>query len=161
LKVNVLLFGPEYRPNLSNMVRSTEFFGLNKIYIYDTNGLLSTPTNKKQRADMEHMARVWTAGAVDHIQIKLVQDITAFFKSYKGRKIATVIDQRATNLHGFNFQENDLIIMGPEKEGLSHGTRVVCDEKIFLPNIGVTDCLNVSVMLGILLFSAQNQLRSH
>lgn len=141
------------------MVRSAEFFGLKTIYIYDKNELLAIPKNKKQKADMAHLAKVWTAGAVDHIDIQLVHDIPVFFKSYQGRKIATVIDQRATNLHHFKFQENDLLIMGPEKNGLSHSSRVLCDEKIYLPNRGETDCLNVSVMLGILLYSVQSQLQ--
>lgn len=158
MNINVLLFAPEYRPNLSNMIRSAEFFGLKTIYIFDKNNLLEPPKNKATKADMQHMARVWTAGAVDHIQIEIIKDIPTFFREYTGRKLATIIDKRATNLHHFQFQENDLIIMGPEKEGLPYSTRTLCSEKIVLPNKGVTDCLNVSVMLGILLFSAQNQL---
>lgn len=141
------------------MVRSAEFFGLSTIFIFDKNELLSPPKNKKQKADMAHLARVWTAGAIDHINIEVVHDVTEFFKSYQGRKIATVIDERAQDFHQFSFKENDLIIMGPEKNGLSHSTRVLCDEKVFLPNKGHTDCLNVSVMLGILLYSAQSQLK--
>lgn len=159
MNVNVLLFAPEYRPNLSNMIRSAEFFGLSTIYIFDKNKLLEPPKNKATKADMQHMARVWTAGAVDHISIEVIEDLPAFFRSYKGRKLATIIDERATNLHDFKFQNNDLIIMGPEKEGLPFSARALCQEKIFLPNKGVTDCLNVSVMLGILLYSAQNQFR--
>ncbi|MBX2846392.1 MAG: TrmH family RNA methyltransferase [Saprospiraceae bacterium] len=152
--VNVLLYAPEYRPNLSNMIRSAEFFGLKHIYIFDKNGLLDPPKNKATKADMEHLARVWTAGAVEHIEIRKIDDVRSFFKSYPGRKIATVIDERAQHLDQFTFQENDLIIMGPEKEGLSYSTRALCNEKVFLPNKGVTDCLNVSVMLGIMLFAS-------
>lgn len=158
MDINVLLFAPEYRPNLSNMIRSAEFFGLKTIYIVDQHGLLEA-TNKQSRADLEHMARVWTAGAVEHINIETVPDIKAFFKQYDGRKIATVIDSRAKNLHDFQFQNHDLLIMGPEKSGLPYSIRTLCDEKVFLPNEGETDCLNVSVMLGICLFAAQNQLK--
>lgn len=155
--INVLLFAPEYRPNLSNMIRSAEFFGLKKIYVYDRNGLLDVPKNKAEKADMEHMARVWTAGAVEHIQIEQVKDLHQFFKNYEGRKIATVIDHRAHNLNTFSFQDNDLLVMGPEKEGLPYSTRTLCDYKVFLPHRGVTDCLNVSVLLGIALYASQNQ----
>lgn len=136
------------------MVRSAEFFGLEKIFIYDKHGLLEPPKNKADRADMEHMAKVWTAGAIDHIQIEVIDDIHPFFRNYQGRKIATVVDDRAEYLQSFQFQNNDLIVMGPEKEGLPFATRTLCDHKVFLPNQGETECLNVSVMLGILLYKA-------
>lgn len=157
MEVNVLLFAPEYRPNLSNMIRSAEFFGLKSIYIVDQHQLLEA-NNKQSRADLDHMARVWTAGAVEHIDIKVITDVKEFFRQYTGRKIATVIDSRAKNLHQFEFQDNDLIVMGPEKNGLPFSIRTLCDEKVYLPNTGETDCLNVSVMLGICLYAAQNQL---
>ena len=80
--MNVLLFAPEYRPNLSSMVRSAEFFGLKEVFIYDKNGLLDPPTNKKSRADMNHLARVWTAGAIDHITISKVTNPVDFLKNY-------------------------------------------------------------------------------
>ena len=159
MPVNVFLYAPEYRPNLSNMVRSAEFFGLKTIFIYDKNGLLKKPESKNQRADYEHMVRVWTAGAVDHINVEVIDDVQVFFREYVGRKIATIVDERGEKLAEFNFKPNDLIIMGPEKEGLPHSIRVLCEKKVHLPNIGETDCLNVSVMLGITLYAAQNQTR--
>ncbi len=157
MKMNVLLYAPMYRPNLSNMIRSCEFFGLDKIFVYDEHGLLEAD-NKKARADLEHMARVWTAGAFDHINIERVSDIKDFFRTYSGRKVATVIDKRAKDLHEFEFLPNDLLIMGPEKSGLPFSIRALCDKKVVLKHNGHTDCLNVSVMLGICLYQAQNQM---
>ncbi len=154
----MLLYAPEYKPNLSNMVRSCEFFGLKKVYIFDQNKLLEAST-KQERADLNHMARVWTAGAIDHIDIEIITDLVPFFQQYKGRKIATVLDNRATDIHQFSFQPNDLLIMGPEKNGLPYSVRALTEEKIVLTSAGNTDCLNVSVFLGICLFYAQNQLK--
>ena len=70
--INVLLFAPQYRPNMSSMIRSAEFYGLDKVYIYDKNGLLDPPNNKTSRADMAHLARVWTAGAIEFIDIEKI-----------------------------------------------------------------------------------------
>ena len=72
--MKILLYAPEYRPNLSNMIRSAEFFGFSEIYIFDKNGLLDPPHNKVSRADMNHLARVWTAGAIEHIQIEKISE---------------------------------------------------------------------------------------
>lgn len=157
--MNILLFAPEYRPNLSNMIRSAEFFGFQKIYIWDKNELLSPPKNKATRADMNHMARVWTAGAIEHIELAVLEDVADFLKNYPGRSIATIIHPSATTLSEFVFEENDLIIMGSEKEGLPPDIIALCNETIHLPTLGHTDCLNVSVSLGIFLYAAQQQIK--
>ncbi len=154
--MDILLYATEYRPNLSNMIRSAEFFGFSHLYLYDKNGLLDPPNNKVSRADMNHLARVWTAGAIEHIDIRKVDDIAAFLGDYKGRKIATELNSEATHLQDFQFQKDDLIIMGSEKNGLPTDIIEQCDEAIYLPNIGKTSCLNVSVTLGILLYAAQS-----
>ncbi len=155
--MNILLYAPEYRPNLSNMIRSAEFFGFQHIYLFDKNGLLNPPHNKVSRANMNHLARVWTAGAIEHMDIRKVEDIYEFLEEYKGRKIATELNTEAQHLQDFKFQDDDLIIMGSEKEGLPTDILSLCDHAIYLPNIGKTSCLNVSVTLGILLYAAQGQ----
>ncbi len=153
--MNILLYATQYRPNLSNMIRSAEFFGYKKIYIYDQNNLLNPPNNKTSRAEMQHMARVWTAGAVDHIEIEVVPDIIQFITLYEGRVIGTMLDKTSKHLNEFEFQSGDLIIMGSEKEGLPIEISSITSENVYIPQIGVTNCLNVSVTLGIVLHEAQ------
>jgi len=157
--MNILLYAPEYRPNLSNMIRTAEFYGFEKIYIYDDNDLMKPPNNKVSRADMNHMARVWTAGAIEHISIEAIEDILNFLDSFKGRKIATVISDQSVCLSQFTFEKDDLIIMGPEKEGLPKEIMNNSDVTLCIPHRGVTDCLNVSVTLGILINEAFRQLK--
>lgn len=157
--MNVLLYAPEYRPNLSNMIRSAEFFGLKQIYIFDQNGLLDPPNNKTSRADMNHLARVWTAGAIEFMDIKKIDNPIDFMAAYDGRKIATHVEPTAQHLQKFLFQADDLLLMGSEKEGLPEAIIQQCDHSVYIPALGNTPCLNVSVSLGILLYAAQtNQL---
>ena len=137
------------------MIRSAEFYGHKRIYIYDLNGLLDPPKNKASRADMNHLARVWTAGAIEHIEVIKVNEIEQFFEDYPGRKVATVVDVKAQHLLGFEFQANDLLIMGPEKEGMPEDILKLCDEHLYIQGFGQTDCLNVSVSLGIFLYAAK------
>ena len=155
--MTILLYAPEYRPNLSNMIRSAEFYGHKELFIYDQNGLLDPPSNKVSRADMEHLARVWTAGAIEFIEIKKIERIDVFLSNYPGRKIATYVDPKAIHLKDFSFQENDLLIMGPEKEGLPESIVSQCDVRLYIGGSGHTDCLNVSVSLAVFLYAAQNQ----
>ena len=137
------------------MIRSAEFFGYKKIYIYDKNDLMNPPNNKTSRAEMQHMARVWTAGAVDHLELEIVTDPLAFISEYNGRVIGTMLDKSAIHLAAFEFEPNDLIVMGSEKEGLPEEIANSTTINVYIPQIGVTDCLNVSVTLGIVLHEAQ------
>ena len=155
--MNILFYAPEYRPNLSNMIRSAEFFGFQKVFLFDKNGLLDPPSNKVSRADMKHIARKWSAGALDHIEIKKIDNPKQFIHDYAGRTLATELNPEAEKLQTFGFHANDLIIMGSEKEGLPQDILSVCDHALYLPHIGHTDCLNVSVTLGIMLYAAQTQ----
>ena len=156
--MNILLYAPEYRPNLSNMIRTAEFYGFDKIYIFDTNGLLDPPSNKVSRADMNHMARVWTAGAIEYIKIEKVKSLESFLVDYKGRKVATVVDANATDLNEFAFSKGDLIIIGPEKEGLPNEVLTHVDHQVYIIARGHTDCLNASVAMGIIVDEAIKQL---
>jgi tRNA G18 (ribose-2'-O)-methylase SpoU len=152
--MNCLLYAPEYRPNLSSMIRTAEFFGLQKIFIYDQNALMQPPTNKKGRADMAHLAKVWTAGAIDFIEIVEVTDPLEFLQQYEGRKIATVVNEAAAHLDDFQFEPQDLLIFGSEREGLPPEIVAATDKAIYLPSSGKTDCLNVAVTFGIVLHQA-------
>ena len=157
--MNVIFHAPEYRPNLSNMIRTAEFYGLKKVFIYDKNKLLSPPNNKVSRAEMEHMARVWTAGAIEHVEIIPVENDSTFLQKYKGRKIATLVNEEANTLSNFTFKEDDLIIMGSEKEGLRKEIEALCNEAIYIPQRGHTNCLNVSVTFGIVMQQAISQIK--
>lgn len=153
---SVLIHSPQYRPNLSSMVRTAEFYGLKRIYVVDRFGLLKKPTNKKQRADMAHMARVWTAGAMDHIDIITIEDELDFLQSHTGRVVATLVDQGATTLSDFTFEEEDLIVFGNERDGLPDSLLSSFDARIYIPQRGHTDCINVAVSFGIVLDRAIN-----
>jgi tRNA G18 (ribose-2'-O)-methylase SpoU len=155
---NALLYAPEYRPNMSSMIRSAEFYGLKTIYIYDKNNLLSPPNNKTSRADMQHIARVWTAGAINHIDIEIVEDPLSFLKNYEGRKVATLVNESANELNDFQFQDNDLILFGSEKEGLDKDAEDLMDAAVYIPAIGHTPCLNVAVTFGIVMHQALKSL---
>ncbi|MCH2021593.1 MAG: TrmH family RNA methyltransferase [Saprospiraceae bacterium] len=153
--MDVLFYAPQYRPNLSSMIRSAEFYGLKKVYIFDSNNLLLPPTqSKKARAEMAHMAKVWTAGAIEYVEIIKIEDVDAFLSNYSGRKVATILDEDAQHLNNFEFKLNDLIIFGSEKEGIPEHLIANVEETVYIPSLGKTPCLNVAVTFGIVIHHA-------
>ena len=155
--MKVLLHSPEYRPNLSSMIRTAEFYGLKEIYIYDYHQILKAPENKKGKADMNHLAKVWTAGAVDHITIHIIENDIEFITQYPSRTIATALALNTTDIHQFKFENEDLLIMGNEKEGLPEEILSLVDNTLMINNKGITNCLNVAVSFGIFLHQAVYQ----
>jgi len=133
------------------MIRTAEFYGFKEVYIYDKYDLLKEPESKKERANMKHMGRVWTAGALEHITIHKVEDDCNFLSASPRRKIATLLDKSASPLHSFHFQKDDMVIFGNERDGIPDYLLEHIDLSVYLPQIGVTNCLNVAVTFGIVI----------
>jgi len=138
------------------MIRSAEFFGWKKIFVFDKYDLFKEPSTKKERAERKHMGRVWTAGALDHIDIHLIKDDLTFLQEHNGRKIGLILDPTATHLASFSFETNDLVILGNERDGLPAEVVHSLDHKLYIPQVGNTNCLNVAVTFGIVLHSIKN-----
>jgi len=103
---------------------------------------------------MAHMAKVWTAGAVDHIEIIRVDNPLEFLASYEGRKVGTIVNETAKYLNDFQFEAADLLIFGSERDGLPADIIEIIDEAVYIPQIGETNCLNVAVTFGIVVHQA-------
>ena len=108
---------------------------------------------------MEHLARVWTAGAVDHIEIIQLENPLSFLQQYPGRKVGTLVDEQAVHLNAFTWNTEDLILFGSEKDGLPEEVLALLDATVYIPALGHTDCLNVAVSFGIVVEKAVSQLR--
>lgn len=159
--MDLLLYAPQYRPNLSSMIRTAEFFGWRRIFIHDAHELLTPPTNKKGRADMAHLARVWTAGAVDYVEIIPVASVIDWLQDRRARGrrlLGTLADAEAQPLDKFRFCPDDVVLFGNEREGLPPSVIELLDAGITIPGRGQTSCLNVAVSFGIVL---QQALQDH
>ena len=108
---------------------------------------------------MAHMAKVWTAGAIEYVEIIKIDDVNTFLSNYPGRKVATILDQDAQHLNDFEFKPNDLIIFGSEKEGIPDHFIDNVEESVYIPSLGNTPCLNVAVTFGIVIHHALNSIQ--
>ena len=61
-------------------------------------------------------------------------------------------DGRATPLPDFAFRPGDTIVFGSEGRGIGSEVLSLCDERVTIPQRGVTDSLNLAVSVGIFLF---------
>jgi tRNA G18 (ribose-2'-O)-methylase SpoU len=103
---------------------------------------------------------VVSAGAFDKIRWQRVAEPAQFLSGYPGRVIATVADERATELPHFQFSPTDLLLFGSESHGLPPDVVTAAAATVTIPSRGQTQSLNLAVSLAIVLFEADRQLRN-
>jgi tRNA(Leu) C34 or U34 (ribose-2'-O)-methylase TrmL len=153
---NVFLYAPQDFRNLCVLARTLEVFGHPECYVFDPRRLVRERYGKSRSREM----RVVSAGAFDKIRWQRIAEPAQFLSSYPGRVVATVADERATELPRFHFAPTDLLLFGSESHGLPVDVVKSAAATVTIPSRGQTQSLNLAVSLAIVLFEAQRQLRN-
>ncbi len=144
---NIFLYAPDDFKNLCVIARSLECFGFNKCYIYDPHQIVREKYGKSYSGRI----RTVSAGAFNLIQWEVINDPIEFIGTYSRRRIAIVPIKNSTPLFQFLFLPSDLIIFGSERSGIPSHILTNCDASITIPIVGVTQSLNLSVAVSIVL----------
>ncbi len=145
--LNIFLYAPDDFKNLCVIARSLECFGFNKCHIYDPHHIVREKYGKSYSSRI----RTVSAGAFNLIQWEVITDPIEFIGTYSSRRIAIVPIRNSTPLFQFIFLPSDLIIFGSERNGIPSNILTNCDAFITIPIVGVTQSLNLSVAVSIVL----------
>ncbi len=145
--MRVFVCAPEDFNNICVLARTLEVLGLDTCSVYDPHRLIRPRYGKSYGRRL----RTVSAGAFFRIRFERVASPVDFIRNYSGRSIATVPDQSATSLYGFEFCRDDLIVFGSEGHGLPGEVVEACDVRLTIPQRGATQSLNLSVASGIIL----------
>jgi len=146
--MDVFLDSPQDFGNLCLLSRTLEALGVRRCYVHDLNRLIRPRYGKSRTRQIKTIS----AGAFFHVAFKRVEEPEAFLAALSGRKVATVPDQRVTPLPNFAFRPDDIVVFGSEGHGIRPEVLALCDERVTIPQHGVTDSLNLAVSVGIVLF---------
>lgn len=104
-----------------------------------------------------------SAGAVSHVQIATVINISRTLEELKEQGIWTVgLDGSATETYDeVDYTLPTAFVMGAEGDGLRRLVRETCDRLVRIPMLGEVESLNVSVAAGIALYEAVRQRQAH
>lgn len=149
--VLLLLDGIKDVRNIGAIARSAEVLGAHGIVI-----------PAKGSAPINDTAIKTSAGALLHIPVvreKNLQVALDYLCSQGFRVIG------ADKKDGKPLAEVDMsgplaIVMGSEEKGIDRHLKIYFDEKCFIPQLGKTDSLNVSVAAGIILYEISKQRRA-
>lgn len=124
--------------NVGAISRSAEAFGVSGIVVSGDSCDVFSP--KVLRASM---------GTVLRLPIFVAEDFIGFLKSTSLQKIACVVDENAVELNKVSFNDNCVVLIGNEGNGLSDEAVNLCDVKTTIPMAGNVESLNASVAAAV------------
>ena len=148
--MDVLLYATQNPRNLGAIVRTSAAFGIDRLYLYDRNGLLKDEMSIV--AMMKSAREYWKY--VDIVRLPTWEETMEFAHGHKER-VATVVSKRAAKLDSPNcdLPLDALLMFGNEASGLPrelsrpHGTR-----RVTIPTNGLDACFSLPIAYGIFLF---------
>lgn len=146
-EINLLVLDGITDPyNLGACMRSAEAFGFNAVI---------QPKNRS--ASLNQSARKASCGATELIPLIEVTNLARCLRWLKENNFEVIGGH--SNGQPINCfvpkSSNRAVVMGSEGFGLRRITLEVCDQLVWIPTIGSTESLNVSVATGIMLYTLQ------
>jgi 23S rRNA (guanosine2251-2'-O)-methyltransferase len=137
--------------NVGAMFRTADAAGINKIYL---TGYTPAPLDRfgRKRGDMAKSA----LGAEEFVsweQKKMVSPLIAKLRHNGFQVIAIEQDERSINYKKVKLKQKNVFIVGAEVTGIPKSILETCDVIAEIPMYGKKESLNVSVALGVVLFS--------
>jgi 23S rRNA (guanosine2251-2'-O)-methyltransferase len=144
----VVLDAIEDPQNVGAIIRSADAAGVNGVV-----------RQARHAAPLDGAAAKASAGAVHHVRIATVVNISRALEELKTMGVWTVgLDAAAPERYdGVDFTLPTAIVLGAEGSGLRRLVAETCDRLVFIPMAGAVSSLNVSVAAGVVLFEAARQ----
>ena len=144
----LILDGIEDPHNLGSIIRTAETAGVHGIII-----------PKRRAATVNSTVNKVSAGAVAHMKIARVNNITETIKKLKENGVWIIGTDMDTNTYYYDqdFKGNIAIIIGSEGFGMSRLVKENCDMFVKIPMKGKITSLNASVSAGIVMYEAVKQ----
>ena len=134
--------------NLGAVIRTAECAGAHGVII-----------PKRRSAGLTAVVAKTSAGAVSHVPVARVANLTACLKELKEQGVwvyGTAADARQT-IYQADLKGSAAIVIGSEGTGMSRLVRETCDVLLSIPMKGKLNSLNASAAAAILLYEAVRQ----
>ena len=133
--------------NLGAIIRTAEAAGAHGLII-----------PKRHSAGLTAAVARTSAGAVEHLPVARVANLTAVIQELKKENIwVYCADMGGPNWCGCDLTGGVALVVGSEGFGVSRVVREACDGVVSLPMLGKVTSLNASVAAGIVLYEIARQ----
>lgn len=128
--------------NLGAIIRSAECAGAHGVII-----------PKRRSAGLSYTVGRASAGAVEHMHVVRVTNITDTIKTLKEKNVWVYgADMKGEDYLKCNFEGSIALVIGNEGKGIGRLVSENCDVLVSMPIKGEIDSLNASVAAGILMY---------
>jgi 23S rRNA (guanosine2251-2'-O)-methyltransferase len=147
----VVLDGIEDPHNVGAILRSCDAAGVDGVI-----------RQTRRAAPLEGAAAKVSAGAIAHVRLASVVNITRALEEIKALGVWTVgLDAEGPATYDqVDLTLSTALVVGAEGTGLRRLVRESCDWLVRIPMLGHVESLNVSVATGVVLFEARRQRRA-
>lgn len=147
----VVLDGVEDPRNLGAILRTSECAGVDGVFVPE-----------RRAAGLSETVAKASAGAIEHIPVARVTNLSLLIKQLKERNVWVVgtAAEASMDYTEWDWTRASALVLGGEGGGLHRLVRESCDVLVRIPVQGRIESLNVSVAAGIILFEALRQRKS-
>ncbi len=140
--------------NMSAVVRTCECYGLQNLYIIDDNNHFET--NKRVLKGSNKWIDI-----IRHKSKKVrnTAPCLADLKSAGYKILVTHPDVEGISIENVDVSEKLAVVMGNESDGVSSEALQLADQKVYIPMVGFTESLNISVSAAICMHTLLPKLR--
>lgn len=143
IKISIFLDQIDSPANLGSIFRNAEAFGVETIWIKESDKINLESTRFKRTA-----RSTWK-----NMKILFYENYQTVFEDFVGLKIGLEITSNSKNITNLNITEPNqiLLVLGNERSGISENLLQELDEVYHINMFGKNSSLNVSQTLGIAL----------
>jgi tRNA (guanosine-2'-O-)-methyltransferase len=106
------------------------------------------------------LAHTSSSGAYKWMDFQRFDSITACYASLRSegfRILATKLEPKARSLYANDLTSPTAFVLGNEHRGISEAAATGADDLLFIPMMGMSESVNVSVAAAVCLFEAMRQ----
>ncbi|MGN0558059.1 MAG: TrmH family RNA methyltransferase [Acutalibacteraceae bacterium] len=127
--------------NLGTILRTAEAFGIKGVILSE--GCCDIYSPKVVRGSM---------GAIFRVPFIITDDLPSFIRSSHCASYAAVLDEKSVSVKEISFEENSIVVIGNEANGITAETLKACDKSVIIPMSGRAESLNAAVAASILMW---------
>ncbi|MDB9944444.1 RNA methyltransferase [bacterium] len=153
MKTYVVLENIRSAHNVGSVFRTADGAGADKVFLTGY-----TPSPKDRFGRIQKEIKKTSLGASESVSWEQVEDIQQLLKRLKSESVEIIaVEQtdKAIPHQDFIQKKDTAYIFGNEVDGVSEATLAEADVVLEIPMHGTKESLNVSVSVGVVLFSIQ------